>query len=160
MQKSIGNNIYWTKEIKEFPTRSEITIWWPVDMFGMAHAMLTKIGISCQHEKNLVISPTFTGVLKHLRPPVLHAPNRSWITVASLRRYELSSLLWPPLLMSHSQLASLNFTISWLLSAYEFPDFVLNKPNPKHLVWSTLNGMISSVFVTGIPLSVLNKVKA
>lgn len=86
MQKSIGNNIYWTKETKEFPTRSEIIIWWPVGMFGMAHAMLTKIGISCQHEKNLVILPTFTGVLKHLRPPVLHAPNRSWITVASLRQ--------------------------------------------------------------------------
>lgn len=167
MQKNLtgNNNTHWTKQ-KETQGRAEATIWQPTDMFCTADAMLSKVGISGQHVKNLAISCRFTDVLKYQKtwphgPPVLHATKR-WIPAAALRARRPSRLLPPPPL-SHCQLTSLHFMIC--LTPLGIGVFRLYSKHIKFKVsglvhtqryFRFISRITSSQFVTGVLLSVLN----
>lgn len=62
------------QETKETHYRPEVTIWWPADMFHVAYALLSKIGISCQRVKTLAISPGFTRCFGKIRKLVTPGP--------------------------------------------------------------------------------------
>lgn len=48
------------QKIKETHYRSEVTIWWPADLFCVVYTPLSKTGVRCQHVKNMAISSGFT----------------------------------------------------------------------------------------------------